>query len=128
VVKFTVSPAAEDDILSILVWTHEHFGERARLRYEALISQAICDVAAAPERPGSATREEIALDARSYHLFHSRRRVEKAIGRVRRPRHFLIYRYLGDAQIEIGRVLHDSMDLQAHLPQEYLRSKGDPGK
>ena len=114
--QFTLSPAAERDITSILSWTHEHFGEQARLRYEALLVQATVDVAEAPERPGSALRHEISSVARTYHLWHSRNHVDKALGRVRRPRHFLIYRFTDDNQIEIGRVLHDSMDLPSHLP------------
>jgi toxin ParE1/3/4 len=40
-----IAPAAEHDIESILIWTHEHFGEQARLRYEALLVQAIVNVA-----------------------------------------------------------------------------------
>jgi plasmid stabilization system protein ParE len=39
VARFTISPAAEDEILSTLAWTHEHFNERARRRYEALLVQ-----------------------------------------------------------------------------------------
>ena len=39
--RFTLSVAAERDIVSILTWTHEHFGEQARLRYEALLVQAM---------------------------------------------------------------------------------------
>jgi plasmid stabilization system protein ParE len=31
----------------------------------------------------------------------------------------LLYRALSEGHIEIGRVLHDSMDLHAHLPAEY---------
>lgn len=119
---FTLSAAAEDDILSILAWTHQRFGERARLRYEALLVQAIIDVADDPERPGSAAREEIVSSARTYHLSHSRNRGNGPTGRVRRPRHFLVYRATGKGQIEIGRILHDSMDLPAHLPPQYRPS------
>jgi len=126
--QFTLSPAAERDITSILAWTHEHFGEQARLRYEALLVQAIVDVAEDPERPGCALRDEISSVARTYHLWHSRNHVDKTLGRVRRPRHFLIYRFTDDNQIEIGRVLHDSMDLPSHLPVEYRASSDNPGE
>lgn len=60
-----VSSAAEHAIESILRWTDEHFGERARLRYEALLIQAIADLAQDPERPGSHNRPEIAPAART---------------------------------------------------------------
>lgn len=56
--RFVLSPLAEADIEGILAWTHEHFGESARRRYEELLVQAILDVAADPERPGCAIRPE----------------------------------------------------------------------
>jgi plasmid stabilization system protein ParE len=34
--RYVVSPAAERDIESILVWTHEQFGASGRLRYGKL--------------------------------------------------------------------------------------------
>jgi toxin ParE1/3/4 len=117
--RFTIAPAAQDDIVSILAWTEEHFGERARRRYEALIEQAIVDVAANPDRAGAAVRPEINSRARTYHLVHSRRKISPGIGVVKSPRHFLLFRAVAVDAIEIGRVLHDSMDLNRHLPDEY---------
>src|SRR5436190_2140503 len=80
----------------ILAWTHEEFGEKARRRYEALLTRAILDGAESPERAGSHDRPEIAPEARTYHLRHSRDRVRKSTGRVQRPRHFLLYRTSDD--------------------------------
>lgn len=117
---YVVSPAAERDIESILAWTHERFGASARLRYEAILIRAILDVADDADRAGSQNRPEIAAAARTYHLYHSRNRVEAATGRVRHPRHLLLYRTCDDSRIEIGRVLHDSMDLSQHVPEEYI--------
>src|SRR3954462_5652422 len=110
--KYRLSPQAERDIEAILEWTHENFGEKARLRYEALLTRAIMDVAEDPERVGSHDRPEIAVAARTYHLRHSRDRVKKSIGRVQRPRHFFLFRTRTDGEVEIGRVLHDGMDLE----------------
>jgi toxin ParE1/3/4 len=115
--RYVLAPAAERDIQQIVVWSHQQFGEHARLRYEALLARAIQDVFDAPERPGSASRPEIADGARTYHLGHSRDRV--TVGRIRRARHFLLYRTHSDGQVEIGRVLHDSMDLRRHLPDNF---------
>ena len=129
--RFTLSAAAERDIVSILTWTHEHFGEQARLRYEALLVQAMIDIAENPHCPGSEARDEIAGLARTYHIWHSRNRIDKVPGRVHRPRHFLIYRVNDRQQIEICRVLHESVDLPNHLPTEYRRSPDaadDPGE
>lgn len=114
--RYLISPAAERDIESILAWTHERFGLQGRLRYEALLVRAILDVADDPRRTGSHTRPEISPTVRTYHRWHSRNRVEPAADRVRRPRHFLVYRMGSEGGVEIGRVLHDSMDLARHLP------------
>jgi toxin ParE1/3/4 len=123
--RFVISPAAERDIESILAWTHEQFGASGRRRYEALLVRAILDVADDAERAGSQNRPEIAAAARTYHLYLSRNRVETAAGRVRHPRHLLLYRTCDDGRIEIGRVLHDSMDLSQHLPEEYRSGTSD---
>ena len=120
-IRYVISPAAEQDIESILAWTHDRFGSQARLRYEALLVRAIIDVADDAERTGCRARPEIAPEARTYHLWHSRDRVEPASDRVRRPRHLLLFRIREDRSVEIGRVLHDAMDLAGHLPPEYDR-------
>jgi toxin ParE1/3/4 len=86
------------------------------MRYETLIFQALKDIAADPERPGSLSRPEIVDGARTYHLRFSRERV---VGdRVRAPRHFLLYRRRNEV-LEIARVLHDARDLKRHLPGEF---------
>lgn len=118
--RVVLAPAAEEDIVRILAWSHEHFGEQARLRYEALLTQALVDIAEDPERAGSVPREELAAGARTYHLWHSRQRMAKSVGKVGTPRHFLLLRTNAEGQVEIGRVLHDSMDLASNLPEVYL--------
>jgi toxin ParE1/3/4 len=115
-----LAPAAEEDIVRILAWSHEHFGEQARLRYEALLTQTIVDIAEDPERVGSVPREGLAAGARTYHLWHSRQRIAKSVGMVGTPRHFLLLRITDEVQVEIGRVLHDSMDLASNLAEVYL--------
>jgi toxin ParE1/3/4 len=117
--RYAISAAAERDIQGILAWTYERFGLKGRLRYEALLTRAILDVADDPQRTGSQIRPEILPAARTYHLWHSRDRVEPSSDRVRSPRHFLLYRVCDDGRVEIGRVLHERMDLAQHLPKEY---------
>jgi toxin ParE1/3/4 len=116
---YFISPAARSDIDSILDWTEEQFGVQGRLRYEELLSQAILDVADDPQHFGSRDYPELAAGAKTYHLKNSRDRVAAAIGRVRHPRHFLLYRIREDGGVEISRVLHDHMDIARHLPEEY---------
>jgi plasmid stabilization system protein ParE len=45
--------------------------------------------------------------------------VKKSVGKVKQPRHSLPYRTLAGGPVEIGRVLHDGMDLKRHLPEKY---------
>jgi toxin ParE1/3/4 len=123
---YRVSPQAEQDIEAILTWTHEEFGEKARVRYEALLTRAMLDVAESPERAGSQDRPEIAASARTYHIRYSRDRVKKSIGKVKQPRHLLLYRTLAGGPVEIGRVLHDGMDLKRHRPDEYRVGPDEP--
>jgi toxin ParE1/3/4 len=118
--RVILAPVAEADIIEILAWSYEHFGESASLRYETLLTQAIVDIAENPERAGSISRAELAVGARTYHLWHSRQRTDKTVSVVSKPRHFLLFRLNAEGQIEIGRVLHDSMDLASNLPDGYL--------
>jgi toxin ParE1/3/4 len=112
--RYRLSEAAQGDIVEVLGWTHERFGETVRLRYENLIVAALRDVAAAPERPGSLARPELGARVRSWHLRLSRAHVEPVVNVVRRPRHFLVYRF-EPGLAEVGRVLHDAMELVRHL-------------
>jgi toxin ParE1/3/4 len=113
-----LSELAEDDIVAILARTEETFGEVARLRYEALLAVCLRDLAIDPLCPGSAARPEIGDCVRSFHLRHGRARVPPA-SRVRKPRHFLLYRALKPEIIGVGRVLYDAMDLPNHIPPAY---------
>ena len=117
--RLFIAPIAKQDIESVLSWTQEEWDEQAGLRYEALLVQAIIDAATNPDLPGGSRRPEIAASARTYHLTHSRNHVATEVGRVKRPRHFLLYRTRPDGSVEIGRVLHESMDITKHLPDEF---------
>lgn len=117
--RYRISALAEQDLEAILAWSHEQFGEQERLRYEALLVQAILDVAENPQRVGCTSRPELAPSAFTYHLRSSRDRTSRSMGRVRNSPHFLICRIATDGYLEVGRVLHDSMDLARHLPVDY---------
>jgi toxin ParE1/3/4 len=116
----SLAPAARQDVREVLKWSERNFGEAAAARYKALIKQAVRDIGADPERPGSKERPEIITKgARNYHLEFSRSRVKGS--RVKEPRHFLLYRRRDDGVIEVARILHDSRELQRHLPDQYRR-------
>jgi len=112
--RYRLSEAAQGDVINILAWTDEQFGEAARLRYESLIVAALRDVATQPDRPGSLARPELGAGVRSWHLRLSRDHVRPGAEVVRRSRHFLVYRF-EPALIVVGRVLHDAMELARHL-------------
>lgn len=116
---FRLSASAEADIVSLLAWTEDHFGEIIRRRYEILLVTALRDVADEPERVGSAARPELGPGVRSYHLRHSRERGRMSEGGIRKPRHVLLYRVIGPELLGIGRVLHDAMEVEQHLPPDY---------
>jgi len=114
--SYRLSDTAKADIIDILAWTQERFGEAARLRYETLIVAAIRDIAENPSRPGSSGRPELGAGARSWHLRHSRDSVGTSVGVVRQPRHFIIFRIGPTGRPEIARILHDAMELQLRRP------------
>jgi toxin ParE1/3/4 len=108
-------------MIAIMKWSLKEFGEAAAPRYDALMNQALTDIADDPERPGVQQRSDLAEGVLVYHLRFSRGRAKSAPGVVRNPRHFLIYRRRHDhtTVIDILRILHDSRDLARHLPEEY---------
>ena len=112
--RYRLSEAAQGDVINILAWTHEQFGDVARRRYESLIVAALRDVAAQPDRSGSLARPELGAGVRSWHLRLSRNHVSGGAPVVRRPRHFLVYRVEPDLLV-VGRVLHDAMELARHM-------------
>lgn len=118
--RVVIAPAAEADIKEILHWTIANLGDLAAKRYRTLIIQALDDLGSDPMRRGSTVRQELSSVARTYHLSHSRKNVRPREWIVKSPRHFLVYR-LGEASIvEVGRVLHDSMDVVRHVTDDFL--------
>src|SRR5262249_46359462 len=119
--EVVISPKAREDIASILGWTVEQFGPQTMKRYGKLLATAITEVAENPKLTGSSERPEIAEGCRTYHLYFSRKSAGRPGDRIRQPRHFLLYRVTESEVVEIGRVLHDSMELMSHLPEGYQR-------
>jgi toxin ParE1/3/4 len=120
VLKLQITGPARRDIAAIAKWSLREFGEAAAMRYRTLIRQALLDIEADPERPGSDKRPELMIEGvRTYHLSFSRGRAGRP--GVKDPRHFLLYRCRGDV-IEVARIIHDARDLEQHLPPEYRRS------
>jgi toxin ParE1/3/4 len=106
-----VTAAARRDIAGILRRSLQEFGGAAAKRYDRLIKQALHDIAADPQRPGTKQRPELP-GVFLYHLTVSRDRL--ASETVKAPRHFVVYRVTGEL-VEVLRLLHDSRDLARHL-------------
>jgi len=103
------SPAAWRDLVEILDWSREPFGIIAQQRYRLPIKQALDDIAVEPDRPGSRIVPELTEN------------VADAKDQVKRPRHFLLFRIKRET-LEIGRLLHDSMDFESHYPEGFQAS------
>jgi toxin ParE1/3/4 len=115
-----VADPARRDIANALKRSLGEFGFDAAIRYRALIRQALLDIAADHERPGSTAGPELMAEgARTFHISLSRGGVAAP---VREPRHFVLHRYAPDGVIEVARILHDSCELARHLPASYGRT------
>ncbi|THV20712.1 type II toxin-antitoxin system RelE/ParE family toxin [Peteryoungia ipomoeae] len=118
-IKVRLSAEADADLLDILTRTYAEYGSDALLRYELLIVTALSDVAVSHRRSGLVARPEFGPGIHSYHLRHSWERARHPTGIVRRPRHFILYRQLLPELIGVGRILHDVMEVERHLPERF---------
>ena len=91
-----VARQAEVDIVDILAWTSEQFGERQARIYAETLSLALEFLQDGPDVPGAKQREDIAPDIHVLHIARS----------GRNGRHFLVFRVAGDSLIDVLRVLH----------------------
>jgi len=110
-----LTEAARDDMAAILRASAEAFGTRARERYAALPATGLSDLRSDPTRPGSADRPELGAGVRTYHLRHCRSRAGAGGAKVGSPRRLIAYRTEGADRVVVLRVLHDAMELAAHV-------------
>jgi toxin ParE1/3/4 len=120
--RLRLSAHAEADIAALLDWSEAHFGRAGRLRYETLVIAALDDLANDPRRAGSKERLDLGRGVRCYHLLSSRKRRRGAAGNVRRPRHLILYRIRPEF-VDVGRILHDAMDVERHVPEDYREAE-----
>lgn len=105
--KLRITGSAKQDISRILRWSKEHFGPEASRRYQSLIERALTTIVSEAPPPGARETPDLGAGIHLYHLRHIR-------GHARNPRHVVIYRY-GHNAIIVLRLLHDAMDLPAHV-------------
>lgn len=106
--RVRLAASAEHDFSAIVAWTAEVFGDGQSLRYREFLAAAIAALMERPEAtPLARRRDEIAPGIFTLHVGQGRARA----------RHFLLFRWTEAArEVQVLRILHDSMDLQQHLP------------
>lgn len=105
------SGRAVRDMERVLARTLADFGQRQRDAYESLMRDAIAAILTDPFAPPARHRPELHPDVRTFHIGR----------RGRQARHFFMYKLVGGQRIDVGRLLHDSMDLRRHLPRGFGR-------
>ncbi|NET34467.1 MAG: type II toxin-antitoxin system RelE/ParE family toxin [Cyanothece sp. SIO1E1] len=96
-----LAPEAELDIIDILQYTQEYFGERQKDIYKQWLTKAINRIARTPEFGK-------AIKISGYCRYH----ISWA---GNRGRHYIYYRVVDDS-LEIARILHDSRNYLIHFP------------
>ncbi len=104
--KVLLADQAELDLLEITIWTVEKFGDRQANEYAETISLAIEALHDGPEILGVKERGDIGSGICTFHVACN----------GRKGRHFVVFKASAPYQIEVLRLLHDSMDLARHLP------------
>ena len=108
-----LSAAAETDFRQILRWTVDYFGSAQAKIYATTLSLALSALTAGSSLIGVKERPEIGTNictlpvARNGH----------------KGRHFIMFRVTASQDskvIDVLRLLHDSVDLERHLPQNDL--------
>jgi toxin ParE1/3/4 len=98
-----LSAAAEADYRQILRWTVDNFGSVQARCYADTLSSALQALSAGPFIIGVKERPEIGSNIRTLHVARN----------GRKGRHFVMFRVVrGRDEIEVLRLLHDSMDLE----------------
>lgn len=104
-----LSAAAEADFRQILRWTVDNFGSAQARVYADTLSSALKALSAGPSVIGVKERPEIGSNIWTLHVARN----------GRKGRHFIMFQFAGaqDSKvIDVLRLLHDSMDLERHLP------------
>ena len=93
--------------MDIIAWTLERFGDRQARIYADVLASAITALVSGPATVGARERREVGKGLFTLHVTrHGRKGSHFVLFRVRRNKR----------QIEILRLLHDTMDLASHVP------------
>ncbi len=109
--RVRLSATALEDYQEILQWTADQFGPDQARTYAETLSTALEDLCAGPGTLGVKARSEIGAGLYTLHVAR----------KGRKGRHFVMFQtghVQGGDVIDILRILHDSMDLERHLPTD----------
>jgi toxin ParE1/3/4 len=104
---------AQEDYQDILKWTVDQFGLDQARTYADTLTVALEDLCAGPDILGVKARDEIGPNLYTLHVAR----------KGRKGRHFVMFQVGPKSKenvIDVLRILHDSMDLQRHLPADDL--------
>lgn len=113
--RLRLTAPARTDLHRILAISRRDFGAEAAVRYSDLIEAALDALMANAERAGVTARPDIAAEVKVYHL----QRVRVRVGRVRRPRHLILFKVIEPDLLVMSRILHDAIDLADHGPFDF---------
>lgn len=111
--RVRLAAQAEQDLRDIAIWMAEYFGAQQALHYVETVTQAIEALHDGPEILGARARDDIEPGIRTLHVAR----------RGRKGRHFVVFRAARGEIVEVLRLLHDSMDLASHLPNDDVPSQ-----
>lgn len=101
--NFRLSRCADEDIESIFRYTVRKWGFDQADSYYELLASARDRIAANPFLAGSKNREDLAAGCRTFPS----------------GKHVFFFR-IRDNTVEIARILHQSMDFEKHVSEEYF--------
>ena len=111
-----VSTDARQDIRAIYIYTTQRYSREQAKTYRSLIEQALVDLENNPTRLGSTEIPEIGEGVRGYRLSLA---TQKTKATIKKPRHIIIYTEVRENTWYVLRILHDSMDFQKHISNDY---------
>ncbi|UKJ77077.1 type II toxin-antitoxin system RelE/ParE family toxin [Azospirillum brasilense] len=122
---FRLSAPAEADLDAILDWSEERFHAVGRMRYAALLVQAMQELADDPRRDGVEWVRSLKQSVGLYHAWHSRDHGPDPAERVHDPRHAVVFRIAEDGVLDILGFVHDHM-LRGRALRRIVRGSQSP--
>ncbi len=101
--SYRLSGIADEDLLLIFIYTIEKWGEKQVPIYLGKLDDAFALLAKTPFAARSKSREDLATRCRVFKVGH----------------HVIAYRP-EEGFISIARILHESMDFEQHVSEEYF--------